>query len=218
MKVLVIGDVHGCYYTLKNLINRAWNPRTMHLIQLGDLINKGPHSAQCIQYWRWLEYYFAERLTLLKGNHEQMYLEAVSKPKTDKWARPLQEHFAKAGIDTREIRAWLQGKPLKWSNEHLLVTHAGWRKNTPHPFDEQNKKGVLYHKDELAFLKQIQVIGHSIVEGNKPLFSTRENAWRIDTGAWQGGVLTGLLLSEEGEMEAVYSEPLHLKDKALVES
>ena len=55
MKLLVIGDVHGCYYTLKELVEKHWHPGEEILIQLGDLINKGPYSGKCIKYWQELE-------------------------------------------------------------------------------------------------------------------------------------------------------------------
>jgi hypothetical protein len=40
------------------------------------------------------------------------------------------------------------------------------------------------------------------------LFKTSENAWFIDTGAWLGKRLTGLLISEEGEHLSTYYQEL----------
>jgi hypothetical protein len=34
MNYLVIGDVHGCYYTFNNLITKHWNKENEVLIQL----------------------------------------------------------------------------------------------------------------------------------------------------------------------------------------
>ena len=74
MRVLVIGDVHGCYYTLKDLVENYWDPQQDYLVQLGDLINKGLHSAKCVKYWLKLEEKYPYQVFLLRGNHEQMYI------------------------------------------------------------------------------------------------------------------------------------------------
>ncbi len=55
MNLLIVGDVHGCYHTFKKLVDENWNPEEELLIQIGDLINKGPHSGLCSKYWRKLE-------------------------------------------------------------------------------------------------------------------------------------------------------------------
>lgn len=214
MKLLIIGDVHGCYYSLKALINRYWDAETTHLIQLGDLINKGPHSGCCVRYWQELEQRYPERVTLLRGNHEQMYLDACREKKKESFAKKLSKDFKAAGLKPSQVRDWLYGKPLLWKNDHLLITHAGVAKNADDDiWDDQNKKGVLYYKGELSFLPQKQVIGHNIVEGGKPLFSPKENAWRIDTGLWQNGILTSLLLSPNGVKQAVYQQVMDSRDQ-----
>ena len=52
-----------------------WNPQRQILIQIGDLINKGPHSGACIKYWRELEaFHGKDRVIMLKGNHEQSFI------------------------------------------------------------------------------------------------------------------------------------------------
>lgn len=214
MNILIIGDVHGCYYSLQALVSQYWNPESTYLIQLGDLINKGPHSGYCIQFLQNLEQQHPGKVTLLRGNHEQMYIDAARATKKEAFAKNLSKNIKEAGLQPKKVRQWLQEKALYWNNDKLLVTHAGIAKNADDEvWNDQNKNGVLYYKGELRFLPQKQVIGHTIVEGNKPLFSTKENAWRIDTGLWQNGVLTGLLLSQMGEKLAVYTQPLDTRDQ-----
>lgn len=215
MNILVIGDVHGCYYSLKALVNRCWNAENTHLVQLGDLINKGPHSGWCVRYWQELEQQNPGRITLLRGNHEQMYLDAAREPKKEGFVKKLSKDFKTADLKPKEVRNWMRTKPLYWKNDHLLITHAGVAKNADDDvWSDQNKNGVLYYKGDLCFLPQKQVIGHTIVEGGKPLFSPKENVWRIDTGLWQNGVLTGILLSPQAEKLAVYSQALDERDRS----
>lgn len=44
----VIGDVHGCYYTLLNLVKKL--PSDANLIFVGDLCDKGNFSKEVIEF------------------------------------------------------------------------------------------------------------------------------------------------------------------------
>eukprot|EP00607_Mallomonas_marina_P004562 CAMPEP_0182426728 /NCGR_PEP_ID=MMETSP1167-20130531/13252_1 /TAXON_ID=2988 /ORGANISM="Mallomonas Sp, Strain CCMP3275" /LENGTH=159 /DNA_ID=CAMNT_0024608387 /DNA_START=222 /DNA_END=698 /DNA_ORIENTATION=- len=50
-KVLIIGDIHGCYDELKELLEKYHDENTS-LIFVGDLVNKGPKSVEVVQYVR----------------------------------------------------------------------------------------------------------------------------------------------------------------------
>jgi len=57
-----IGDVHGCYYTLLELIKKL--PNDAELIFTGDLCDKGNFSKEVIQY------IIDNNHTVIKGNHD----------------------------------------------------------------------------------------------------------------------------------------------------
>jgi serine/threonine protein phosphatase 1 len=40
MNLLVIGDIHGCYYTFQMLLDKFWDSEKELLIQVGDIIDK----------------------------------------------------------------------------------------------------------------------------------------------------------------------------------
>ena len=62
---IVVGDVHGCFRTLERALGEiAFDPARDRLFGVGDLINRGPHSADALE---WLESRF-EAVTL--GNHD----------------------------------------------------------------------------------------------------------------------------------------------------
>jgi bis(5'-nucleosyl)-tetraphosphatase (symmetrical) len=46
MRTIIIGDVHGCLDELKALINQLELTPSDRLFFIGDLINKGPNSAE----------------------------------------------------------------------------------------------------------------------------------------------------------------------------
>lgn len=215
MDLLIIGDVHGCYFTLKKLLKEYWNPDEMMLVQAGDLVNKGPHSAQCIKLWMRLENEHPGKVVMIRGNHEQKLINSIRRPSIFNSAGAVRNQLKKEKMRLKEVRKWLQKLPLKWENEHVLVTHAGIAKKTKDPYNLTSRNGVLYNKGPLRTLDKVQVKGHSIVEGHKPVFSPTENAWYIDTGAWTKKYLSALLLSFSGERKQVIRIPTKGEDRSV---
>ena len=72
----VIGDVHGCAATLRRLVEEQLAPaRGDRLYLLGDLIDRGPGSREVLDYLQQV----ADggiAVTAIRGNHEQMLLDA----------------------------------------------------------------------------------------------------------------------------------------------
>ena len=74
MRLLAIGDVHGCPGALDDLL--AWvDPAPDDvIITLGDYVDRGPDSRGVIQ--RLIELRQTRKVVCLRGNHEVMMLEA----------------------------------------------------------------------------------------------------------------------------------------------
>lgn len=212
MNILVVGDVHGCYHTLKRLISENWEPEKEYLIQLGDLINKGPNSVKCIGYFKKLQKKHPSKVILLRGNHEQMFLDYFQKQKKNRFISDLVDKMHEADLDVAKILKWLKKTPLSWENENILVSHAGIGNHTKIPLDERDPHGVLYNRAPLKNIEKLQVAGHNIVEGNKPHFNPKENAWHIDTGAWVKKSLTGLKINKDASFVKVIKEGRSKKD------
>ena len=213
MNLLVIGDVHGCYHTLKDLVEEHWDVENELLIQLGDIVNKGQYSIECIKYWQELQAKHGDYVVMLRGNHEQHFVkDSIDHPR-DLDNALLQRDALAGGMKVRTLKKWLSNLPLGWENDDILVTHAGVAKSCINPFSAESKSGVLYNKGPLKCLKKIQVKGHSIVSGDKPVFVPRENAWYIDTGAWTKKYLSAIRLSPTGEMLKVVRVKTRSEDK-----
>jgi bis(5'-nucleosyl)-tetraphosphatase (symmetrical) len=73
--ILIIGDVHGCYEELLELHDKAVIENEgpfAHVILVGDLCNKGPHSAKVIRHVRLTPNWYSVR-----GNHDDAALSAA---------------------------------------------------------------------------------------------------------------------------------------------
>lgn len=77
-KYFVIGDVHGCYDELSELLedyftNKNYQDRT--IVFLGDLIDKGPQSSAVVQMVKYLQ----SPVILIQGNHEAKHIAQAKK-------------------------------------------------------------------------------------------------------------------------------------------
>ena len=70
--IWLMGDLHGCFALLMNRLRQLrFDPWADLLISVGDLIDRGPQSADCLGLLR------CRWFRTVRGNHEQMALEAL---------------------------------------------------------------------------------------------------------------------------------------------
>ena len=51
MATYIVGDVQGCFGTLQQLLQRIqFSPGTDHLWLAGDIVNRGPQSAEVLRW------------------------------------------------------------------------------------------------------------------------------------------------------------------------
>lgn len=77
MRLLAIGDIHGNLAKLKKLIERVHLKPDDKLVLLGDYIDRGPDSKGVVDYLIRLKNLYPQTV-FLRGNHEQMLLDALS--------------------------------------------------------------------------------------------------------------------------------------------
>jgi serine/threonine protein phosphatase 1 len=217
MRILVVGDVHGCYFTFKKLLNEHWNNRKDLLIQVGDLIDRGKFSPDTVRYCRELKLKYPDNVVFLKGNHEFEIIEHYYNGPHKNWLRQCGEEtirqYESSGFDLEEDIKWFSQMPLYWSNEKVFVSHAGIANNCEDPLDELNPRGVLWNRDELKDIGKLQVIGHTPCEGNNPAYDEVSNCWSIDTGSGYGGNLTALRLNADGALLEIINIKTLIEDR-----
>ena len=218
-RVYAIGDIHGClslYEELLTLIerdDRERGPARTTVVQLGDLIDRGPDSAGVVAL-AMTPLSFAETITL-KGNHEAAMLASLegNTKLLDVWLsnggysalkswkidpRRFQELDAQAIVELisaeipAEQLAWLRELPLSHQFGDFYFVHAGVRPNVP--LAEQREVDCLWIRDEFLDSKKYHgafvVHGHSVTDE----VEERPNRLGIDTGAYITGRLTALCL------------------------
>jgi len=221
-RVYAIGDIHGRLDLLIPLLAHIRDDIASradadnHVVLLGDLVDRGPYSAETIEYAIGHLPSFAT-FHILMGNHEEAMLRAMD-PFEDRadnlWLKfGGYETLASYGMPVASLgdelpsvetlchyiperhRQFLDNLPDAMRFGDYVFVHAGIRPGIA--LEEQNSNDMrwirndfLDHKGELG---AIIVHGHSI--STEP--DIQANRIGIDTGAYRSGTLTALGL--EGE-------------------
>ncbi len=66
----IFGDLHGCFYTLKKLIDKIRKKdESPHFVFVGDYVDRGLNSKQCVELLIQLQ---SEGAACLRGNHDDV--------------------------------------------------------------------------------------------------------------------------------------------------
>ena len=215
MNFFVIADVHGCLHTLRELLTH-WRPAEETLVQLGDLVDRGQDSPGTVELCRQLSQDFPAQTVFLQGNHDWAMAEHLGPHGPYRawlgWGgRATLHQYGQQRPLLAAHAAWLSQRPLHYETEHLLFSHAGFA-DVPAPLDPTNGEGVLWRRGPLQNRGKLQVVGHTVTDDHQPEHDELSNTIYLDTGAADGYFLTGLRLSETGEVLEFVAVPTHPED------
>jgi serine/threonine protein phosphatase 1 len=217
-RVYAIGDVHGRLDLLDELLNRVEAdgqqrpPAKTILIFLGDLIDRGPSSAEVIERLR--NYHpRGVRPVFLIGNHEEVLLRLLRGEGQfiADWLRFGGAECARSyGIDTVAIKSMAPSRAVQVLRDKIpdahkaflesfvdtfqvgdyLFVHAGIRPGVE--LAEQSQTDLRWIRSPFLECESehgfVVVHGHTIGEE----VQVRANRIGLDTGAYRSGVLTAL--------------------------
>lgn len=137
-RVIAIGDVHGDYAALEQLLVQIelmdeaghWRGGNTHLVSLGDLLDRGPESRRVMDLLRRLEQQAARdggQVHVLLGNHELMNLTGDLRDVSaaEFAAFGGREGLLAAFAANGEYGQWLLSKPAALQINDTLFVHGG---------------------------------------------------------------------------------------------
>ena len=131
MRTIIIGDIHGCQEPLERLLEKVkLDPNRDRLIFLGDLMDRGDQSWEVFDRVRRLKLAMGDRCVLIKGNHEQMMLEAQEdRMMMNLWysngGAKTVSSFRKHQDDVWNHRQWFEQMGLYYETEQYICVHGG---------------------------------------------------------------------------------------------
>jgi serine/threonine protein phosphatase 1 len=202
-RLIVIGDIHGCFDELRELLSRVAPDPDDVVVSVGDVVTKGPAADRCLDLWRERGYHGVQ------GNNEIKLLDR---------ARPLLRLFARDEVlHRKDLLAYIREWPLviDFPSEAVTVVHGGflpqmhvarediererdvipelrwirkqngeWR---PVPKEKKKKDDVLWAEKWRG--------DRFVLYGHTPLREPRRDkmALGLDTGCVYGGSLTAAI-------------------------
>jgi serine/threonine protein phosphatase 1 len=211
--IAVIGDIHGCYHTLKILYNEilaAYPDIPVYCV--GDLVDRGLHSYEVVEFVK------KKRITFTAGNHDYMFYYFIKHPSS-----PLGRSWIYNGSETtldsysnkysemnRHLNHIIKA-PLILDLQDCFISHAGIssyysRKLGKKPLENEDKlrsiiekdlnseHGLLWTRDKLLNLGKMQVVGHTRFD--EVYHDEKTNAVYVDTSACAGNKLSAVVINE----------------------
>lgn len=206
MKQLVIGDIHGCYAELQDLLEKIGMGGEDRIVALGDIVDRGPESVEVFRFFT-----TQPSVHSLMGNHERKHVRSARGEVRPALSQILTrrefgedayaEAVAKMALLLKFLVLpeallihgfWEPGVPLADQKEMVIVgtlTGEGYlNERYPPPWYERydgEKPLIVGHHNYTGTRKPLVVEKR----GRPPVFC-------IDTGCCRGHALTGLLLPD----------------------
>lgn len=212
--IAVIGDVHGCFYTLQSLVERIKQEYPgVPIYCVGDLVDRGNHSYEVLEYVR------SEKIIFTMGNHDYMFYASIREPESlmaKSWKyngaeTTLASYFGDRLEQLNEHLDLIISSPLFLNLDDCFISHAGisvhLKDKLPenfleHPLELEkilrrelfDQDSIIWTRSELLNIGKLQVVGHT---HRKEIFFDKDaNAAYIDTTAYGNNKLTSLIVDK----------------------
>lgn len=140
-RTIVVGDIHGCFDELKELIKKIKLKQSDRVVSVGDLVSKGPKTPQVLDLFM-----TDERFSTVIGNHD-LILRRNWNGEDVELKQAHKEINKKLKRHKDKYLRFLNGLPFIIDLDTHLVVHAGLRPN------------VELHSQTTGDLTRIRVLG-----------------------------------------------------------
>jgi serine/threonine protein phosphatase 1 len=199
--MIVVGDVHGCYYTLLDLLSIL--PQTTDICFVGDLIDRGPYSKDVLQF------VIDNNYISVRGNHEDLISDVnlwfcnggIKTVNSFKKTDDIRE--ATSVFMASEEKKWIDNLPLLIKEDGVIITHS-----FAYNGEDTCSDDILWGRDfsKMSKLQEINIFGHTPAKKVKKI---QDKHYCIDTACVFGYRLSAIDL----KTMQIYSVKQSTKDK-----
>lgn len=200
-KTFVIGDIHGCYEELQDLLDKAAVSSDDTIISIGDMVNKGPESRRVLDFF-W--HNISPHVSAIMGNHEFKHTRAYR----GDIIPPISFLYTRWQLDELYHGAikYMSHLPRYRLLDDALLVHAYFEPNIP--LDQQQGRVLIgtmgaasylqksYNRPWYTYYNEARpiIVGHKDLSEKQEPFNYKNRVFGIDTGCVYGGKLTGIWL------------------------
>lgn len=211
-RTIVIGDIHGCYDELVQLLDKVSLVSSDRVIAVGDLVVKGPKNREVLDLFR-----SNDRFSSVVGNHD-FALVRHARGEEVLLKQSQLEAYSELAASPSYIE-YLKSLPFLIDLEKHVIVHAGLRPGVPQSQqspedltelrtlgpDPRSRTGVPWYE---VYSEKTALFGH----WPAPVPRRGENAIGLDTGCVYGFQLTALII-ESGEFVQVQAREAYYRSK-----
>ena len=218
--VAVIGDIHGCFHTLKKLHTLILSKYPhIPICCVGDLVDRGKYSYEVIEFIR------KNKISFTAGNHDYMFYYFIKHPSSllgRSWvfngSETTLDSYSNRFNEMNKHLNYIIKAPLVLDLSDCFICHAGIsshfaRKLGKNPLSDKQKlmnlvekdlnseHGILWTRDKLLNLNKLQVVGHTRFQ--EVSYDEKSDAVYIDTAACSGNKLSAVIINEGSIIESL---------------
>src|SRR5438477_403040 len=198
-RTIVVGDIHGCFDELNDLLDLINLQKDDRVVAVGDLITKGPKNREVLDL-----FISDRRFSSVVGNHDRKIRQKL-RGEPVRLTKEQRQTLAELEADRERYAAYLRLLPYTIDLGSHLVVHAGVR------------PGVALNAQMASDMTEIRTMGadpsrrrgvpwyqvysgpQTILFGHWPAKIPRRgpNAIGLDTACVYGGRLTAFVIETE---------------------
>ncbi|MCX8056939.1 MAG: metallophosphoesterase [Ignavibacteria bacterium] len=220
--ISVIGDIHGCYNTLKELYGQIKSKYPqIEVYAVGDLVDRGNFSCEVIHFC------ISNDIKVCLGNHDYMFLQYFREPFSPMaraWVynghMPTLNSYKNNPKSLEPHLEYVENLRLFYNTKDAFICHAGISKVYKKYFKEYNLDGshdkfiekvvsqdldsdnsIIWVREGLINIGKLQIIGHT--RKFETMHDKNSNVYYIDTGCAYGNKLTAVIVDDNEVIDKI---------------
>jgi len=211
--IAVIGDIHGCYNTLKELVERIRNEYpSIKIYSVGDLVDRGNFSYEVFEFIK------SRNIRFTPGNHDFMFyyfIKQIPNQMARTWlnngCEKTLESYSRHNDKVSEHLEMIIRAPLFINLKDCFISHAGiskhYSKILPEYYqsdlslieniirnDLEKSESIIWTRGQLLNIGKLQVVGHT--RRDKVEYYKENNVVYIDTSVYMMNELSAVMIED----------------------